>query len=334
MANLVQKAVGRNRAQRSPPLRVPSTDNVERWQRMISSARTRGFRDATRVLQNRMVDALIVLQREVDEAIYVASKSDEEPTEMTTSDTMADLIAIQEDFPACEFDFTKQTVTVTTEPIEMDYIHLGSFEIELELKFIGQSNPYRVIATDPNPAATCDSTTHPHVQSESLCEGEGQEPIKRALADGRLHDFFTIVNQILQTYNPFSAYTTLSDWSGVECRDCGSSVSDDEVSSCSRCDGQLCGECTCSCESCCEPYCDECMTTCESCDSSFCGGCIESCDRCDKPFCKDCLTEDKCDDCIDEENEEKETDEADAAENESAGVAVQPLCLAEAGLPA
>ena len=33
-------------------------------------------------------------------------------------------------------------------------------------------------------------------------------------ADGRLFDFFVIVRQVLNTYNPHSAYISLEDWDG------------------------------------------------------------------------------------------------------------------------
>ena len=307
MANLAKAAVGLGNSQPTMSIQVPSTQKVERIQRMITVAQIREFDSAVTTLRERLVQALVDMQREVDEAIYLASSSVESSMEISAADIMADLRMLKTEFAGCEFDFKKQTITVTTESIELESVYLGAFEIELELKCIGQSNPYRVIATDPNPAAACDSTTHPHVQSETLCEGEGSAPIKRALAEGRLYDFFTIANQILRTYNFLSAYTTLREWSGIECRDCGCSVDDDEVTSCTRCEGQLCDECSCSCEGCCDRHCDNCMTTCEGCEGSFCGSCTKSCDRCDKPFCEDCLTENKCDDCTEEEKEKEET---------------------------
>jgi hypothetical protein len=327
MANLVKEVVDLSQAQPTKSIQVPSTDRIEHFHRMIMSAQTRELDGAATILRERLVNALVDMQREVDEAIYLASSSVESSNEVSAADIMADLGMLETEFAGCEFGFKKQTITVTTESIELESVYLGAFEIELELKCIGQSNPYRVIATDPNPATDCDSTTHPHVQSETLCEGEGSVPIKRALAEGRLHDFFTIVNQILRTYNSLSAYTTLREWSGTECRDCGCRVDDDEVTSCTRCEGQLCDECSCSCEGCCDRHCDNCITTCEGCECSFCRSCSKSCDRCDKPFCEDCLTENKCDDCTEEEKEKEET--LPQAANATSDASVQSVRVGE-----
>lgn len=331
MAVLVKAAVDRLCTQQQKMQQVPSADNVARWHRMIAVAKSHHYHGAASRMVKRMLDALNDLQREVDDAIYVAAASMESRRGVSIADVTADLLAIEAEFPACDFDFTKQTVTVTTEPIEIEDTHLGAFQIELELRHLGQSCPYRVIAVDPNPASNCDSTTHPHVQSETLCEGEGHGPIKLALEEGRLHDFFTIVNQILHTYNAHSAHTSLGDWSGTECRDCGSTVDEDEIRSCDQCDGQICCECTCSCDGCSETHCDDCVTTCEACRDQFCGSCIASCDRCNKPFCQDCLTEDKCDDCVNQEEDAAATPEPT---DEASKPAVHTLRVGEAAVPA
>jgi hypothetical protein len=330
MAVLVKTAVDRHCTQEQKMLQIPSINKVLRWQRLVSVARSRRYHGAERSLGKRVLDALYDLHHEVDEAIDAASTSARPQPGMSIADIMQDMLAIQTDFPDCGFDSTKQIIKVTTEPIEIEETQLGAFRIELKLRYLEQSCPYRVIAVDPHPASSCDSTTHPHVQSETLCEGDGHGPIKLALAEGRLHDFFTIVNQILHTYNAQSAYTTLGDWSGSECRDCGSTVDEDEIRSCDQCDGQICYECTCSCDGCSDTYCDDCLKTCEGCRDQFCGSCIASCDRCNQPFCQDCLTEDKCDDCINKENDDSTSEDDD----EASEPAVHTACVGEAVVPA
>ena len=57
-----------------------------------------------------------------------------------------------------------------------------------------------MIALDPSPAASNSETTHPHVQTNQLCEGDGRSAIRHAMREGRLLDFFVLVRQILQTY--------------------------------------------------------------------------------------------------------------------------------------
>jgi hypothetical protein len=77
--------------------------------------------------------------------------------------------------------------------------------------------------------------THPHVREKLLCEGDGAASIRRALAEGRLLDFFTLVRQVLETYNPGSAYVELSRWNGVTCKDCGYIMPGDGYGTCDLC---------------------------------------------------------------------------------------------------
>ena len=136
------------------------------------------------------------------------------------------------------------------------------------------SSPYDVIAQDSS-YATVDGTTHPHVSSNSLCEGTAQRPIRQALNDARLFDFFMIVHQTLQTYNSGSAYVSLSDWHGVECRECGDSIRDEDAYSCDRCERTMCCDCRQTCEYCCDCFCDDCVERCSGCDDTTCGSCLK-----------------------------------------------------------
>ena len=120
---------------------------------------------------------------------------------------MGELDGIQKEFGDIGFDASKNTISVITEPITLEDIYLGSFKIQLELNKLDQlynNSPYLVIALEPNPAATDDTVTHPHVSGEKLCEGDGSAAIKAALEEGRISDFFTIVRSILNTYSPDS----------------------------------------------------------------------------------------------------------------------------------
>jgi hypothetical protein len=128
------------------------------------------------------------------------------------SDILAELSQIDQELGEYQFDLNERTISVITEPITLDDITLGPFEIKL---FIDQINKlytessYRIIALEPNPAGADSSITHPHVSSERLCEGDGCVSIKKALEQGRFCDFFTMIVSILQTYNPDSPYIRL-----------------------------------------------------------------------------------------------------------------------------
>ena len=112
-------------------------------------------------------------------------------------------------------------ISITTDPIVLDDTHLGPFQVRLDWNRLGSHQPYRVVALDPHPAAANEAVTHPHVQEEHLCEGEGRAGIESALNTGRLCDFFLIVSRLLGTYARGSAFVELDDWEGIRCQDCG-----------------------------------------------------------------------------------------------------------------
>src|SRR5205823_2635947 len=133
----------------------------------------------------------------------------------------ADLMALDGEFSEVCLDLAEPSVSVLTDPIELEGVALGCFRIVLGWKNLGQTRPYEVIAEQPSPAAEHEEVTHPHLQGGQLCEGEGAASIQAALREGRILDFFTIVQQILNTYNAASAHVPLDRWSGVPCRACG-----------------------------------------------------------------------------------------------------------------
>ena len=109
------------------------------------------------------------------------------------------------------------------------------------------------------------------MRSETLCEGDGTLPIKRALEEGRLGDFFQIVSRILETYNPGSAYVDLESWDGTSCVACGYSMSRDEGTRCS-----ISGD----------DVCDECSVFCPDCENDFSPDYTDRCNRCGEDYCQ------------------------------------------------
>ncbi|TWU33210.1 hypothetical protein [Novipirellula artificiosorum] len=228
------------------------------------------------------------------------------PQVCSVREILDDLTGLEADFGVVNIDRKNATVSVVTDEIVLDGVSLGPFEIQLQWRYLGNSNCYSVIARDPNPASICESNTHPHVQDDRLCEGEGHSAIKRALSEGRVHDFFVIVRQILHNYNPASAYVTLDDWEGVECRDCGSTINKDGASECSDCHCDLCNECSTSCDDCGEPLCDDCRRPCKSCDNDYCRCCLTRCSGCGESVCQGCLNKgERCDDCLEKKEQEE-----------------------------
>lgn len=255
-----------------------------------------------------------------------------------------ELNQLQEEFARIEFG-EENTLSVITEPIELEGIYLGPFEIKLYMDKISDLHkdlPYYCIALDPNPAATNDEVTHPHVSNERLCEGDGVITIRAALEQGRLVDFFTMVKTILNTYNPDSPYVSADDWEGVACYDCGYVVSDDNRYYCYRCENDYCSECSTYCHDCDETICLGCAGKCEICDEPICSGCIRECAECGLHICQRCMIEDLCPDCDqlikDNENEEQNREDnknSNQDENHNrttiaAGTQIQPNSMGQA----
>jgi hypothetical protein len=251
------------------------------------------------------------------------------PPAPTFRDLYAELLALEEEFGEVEIDLQGKTLSIVTEPIELEEVELGRFRVVLDCTGIERAE-YDVVALSANEPSSSDfaKVTHPHVRDEGLCEGDAHEPIRAALKQGRLSDFFAIVDRTLKTYNPGSAYARLTEWDGQECQDCGYRTPDDL--SCSRC-----GDSTCS----------DCIRSCSGCDCDLCAYCAQRCSNCDETYCSDCLAESSssggglCTSCLEERENEREEDEQDSEdESESEEAAPEPAVhavrLGEADVPA
>lgn len=216
------------------------------------------------------------LQRELG-ALRQHLASRTSPQRVSSADEIAaDLIALEDEFECVELDLKKLSVTVLTAPITLEDVDLGPFRIVLPWEQIGSNPAYSVFAEETNCPDERPDVTHPHVQENSLCEGDGSAAITAALSAGRLLDFFVLIRQILGTYNPQSAHVLLADWQATSsCSGCGASSSDDDCSSCERCDDR---------------FCTDCIWSCSTCGSCVCSHCSDSCAHCDERFCKRCLT--------------------------------------------
>ena len=335
-----ERAVDRQHPLPAVPLPFDAWGRCETLMRRIHLAEQRGFGLAARRLKSHLRDAVGRLAVEVRgyqlhlDAEAAAIRS------ATVQDIYADLLAMHEEFTEVSFDRRGQTISVTTESIELEGVYLGPFEIRLDWSALVDGHPhnYRVIAVEPNSAATNDEVTHPHVQDESVCEGEGRQPIRSALAEGRLLDFFTIVANLLRTYNSSSPFVSLSQWYGVDCADCGSTVCEDDRWSCEKCGTAVCGDCYFNCPGCDCCFCSECVTRCEGCDEHHCGTCMKECSCCDAELCQGCLdNQERCTACHDQKTEAENEESIEVTEAIATGDAhpqVHAGRLGEATVPA
>lgn len=231
----------------------------------------------------------------------------------------AELGQLEEEFGGWRFDRLEQALSATTEPIELEGVHLGRFEIKLrlgDLAAVPHNRCYEIVALEPNPAAGSSQVTHPHVADERLCEGEASSAIRSALAGGRLCDFFVLIRSVLSHYNPNSPYVELDNWHGEPCGECGDRVDGDRSTTCRRCEVTVCEECGEPCADCRDLYCPACLVRCERCEDLFCPGCIDRCEACGMRSCGQCLEDGLCPPCQRIQQEQEDDDLKDKPPHE------------------
>ena len=296
--------------------------------RMRQQVQKRGwFRAASklkRVLISEVIQLtqqLVTLQQELESATA------ENPVPAIRS-IFEDLLALEEEFGEYEIDLKAKSISVVTESIMLEGVYLGSFEIRLAFADLNSDSPfhYQVFAQDPQPPITDDAVTHPHVQSDNVCEGDARMPIRRALEQGRLLDFFVLVSRLLRTYNPESPYVALSDWHSAECSDCADVVTTDEQTHCTSCENRLCRQCANSCTDCSSSFCHDCSTRCEICRDDCCESCLKECGLCGSSCCSNCLdNEERCPICETQEDEETYEPDQETTSPETVPPAGAPL---------
>ncbi len=327
MALSLQRTYETTRQAQLHQVQLPLTfwDQLNRRCQQVQLAHSRNLQAATRQSERRLAEEI----KRLIPALSVQAERLTQRLEQSPPPSLSllydELSSLCEEFEHVDFDLKYNQISVRTGSITLDEVDLGSFEICLdlsELKTVSEVESgisYRVIALEPNPAAHSDETVHPHLQNERLCEGDGKQAIARALNEGRLNDFFTLVSNILQTYNSASPYTALEDWYGIPCTDCGHRVNQDEIYSCESCDSPLCDSCSRSCQTCCLLFCYGCEQKCADCESSVCVDCLTCCETCQQMFCSECLEDGYCLSCTELITEsENELEDFDAqSENTS-----------------
>ncbi len=275
----------------------------------IAQARDHGWQRAAKKLRQEMTDHLGYYRLELDSMLRALETRSAPRVRYGPCDIYQDLLALSTEFDDVEIDLDEHELRVTTDAIVLEGIHLGRFTICLDWQKLGDPDPaYRVMACDPHPARTREDVPHPHVQDETLCEGEGRAAIRAALAQGRVQDFVVLVSQVLHTYARGSAYVELDDWNGTTCSDCGDTMSAHDSYGCQRCGSDLCEDCRRFCAVCDEPFCADCFYTCPECEADICRGCMEVCPSCGRRICARCLEHGLCPSCQESPSPDNEED--------------------------
>jgi hypothetical protein len=303
-----------------PAIPTQAWDTVTRTAGSIAKARRHGWQMAARMKSQELVVQLEELHRGIDQALWQLVDVQAPRKIAGPGELYLDLIALQQEPFELEMDADEHELCVTTELVVLEGIDLGRFQIRLKLDGLQEERSYRVVALDPAPAASNRSVTHPHVNDEILCEGDGSVSVRKALAEGRLFDFFTMVDRLLHTYAAGRAHIELDQWQGTGCHDCGCLVDEDDYCVCTRCDQNLCPECSSTCTHCDQSVCAGCSICCDHCNEVVCLRCHKTCAECREQMCPECLNDQNlCPKCHEQRTESDddtaELEEATAAES-------------------
>ncbi len=306
--------------------------------RRLGACRRRGWNLAAASVLQQIVSGIGELECELVATRRTLAKMATEPTSCRR--TFDELRQLTDEFEQVDFKRSGGTLLVRTEPIVLEGISLGRFEIRLETNPPqGNALPaLRIVALDPNPASADSSVTHPHVRAEQLCAGDATSPIQRAFDEGRLADLFLIVRSVLQTYNEGSPYVALDKWDGIFCFDCGDTIDREQSYGCERCGRDFCDECMSCCRECGAAHCLGCLFTCQFCKQPHCSICELICKQCRQAGCSDCLQEDLCPNCqpqdVEDDHDPESGHEDSASEQAKAGNGGQADGAAAAADPA
>lgn len=302
-----------------PELPTSAWENCRQLVRRVRRAEARDWPHAAGELRFELRYALGTLSGALAELKQRLEATDTCGIATTARDVYADLVELDDEFAAVSFDGRALELAVRTEPIELGGLELGPFEIRLDTRQLAAGSAYRITALEPNPCTMRPEVTHPHVLDGQLCEGEGRQAIRRALAAGRLYDFFQLVASVLRTYNDESPFVALEDWHGRACSDCGHVTEEEEGLSCATCGDWVCAECEVSCGDCGDGNCTHCLASCRCCEDSYCRGCLKQCPGCAQSVCSHCLFEDeRCPHCHEDDSDDGTADDDPAASADAA----------------
>jgi hypothetical protein len=227
----------------------------------------------------RLEPALLIRAASLCEALNkVSATLGTAPVVPPLRELLGELRQIATDFGRFSIDWRSGALGTVTAPIILRGVGLGPFEIRFVWQRLIQASDvscFSITALEPNPAASNEAVTHPHVKERHLCAGQATALIESALSQGRLADAFGLIRGVLSCYNRLSAHVPLEEWSAAaSCYDCGQSASAGPLDACEACQNDFCGDC---------------FDLCSVCSGAVCKGCATHCGVCGLACCHDCL---------------------------------------------
>jgi hypothetical protein len=223
------------------------------------------------------------------------------------------------------YKITKDRISKLYKDVTVDYsgteYNLGDYRINIQISdfehFSNSREVYnsaygdlvkQLFSGDPGPI-------HPHIDSDGhICFGEGGAAANNALANGRIIDFFDIVEAIITTYNDNSPYSSIESFFGetISCADCGTQldVDNDSYYQCSHSGDNVCEGCVVF-DHDDEPYLAN--------HVKYCGDCEQYYTKTESNWID--IRDSRCRHCIENDND----DDDDDSHEESSGTSVVPL---------
>ncbi len=110
----------------------------QRSARLYEKALRRGWQTAARHIRPQLVRHLSELQKAIARTLTWENQQ-RASTCPSLRDLYAEFEGLREEFAEAELDLRDKTISVTTDSITLEYVSLGAFRIELDLK--GESEP-------------------------------------------------------------------------------------------------------------------------------------------------------------------------------------------------
>jgi hypothetical protein len=266
--------------------------------RQVEIATARQLPNAAQRLKAKWDDVL----RQLTCAIrQVAHHKDQVPPDVRSlSDILQDLQQIRRDYGEFDYFSDEHMLAVTTPKITLQDLDLGRFRIEFNILSLGRrarKSFYEIRTLDLRCAASNGGVCHPHVLFGHLNAREFAEPIRNAKLSGCITDFFSLIVQALQTYDPSTAYVKIDDWHKAFYSQCHAELPESEHLFCEGCDEYCCQGCQVQCPDCGKRVCQDCQSVCHLCGGILCSHCISTCALCGAGTCQKCLQAGLCPSC-------------------------------------
>ncbi len=109
----------------------------QRSARLYQNAVRKGWHGAAKLIRPQLVRHLTELRRAIDRTLTWEHQQRAAACP-SLRDLYGEFLGLRDEFPEAELDLQAKTISVTTDPITLEYVSFGAFRIELDLE--GKTN--------------------------------------------------------------------------------------------------------------------------------------------------------------------------------------------------